>query len=83
MPLMFFGSSAPASTACYFTRRYRSITGEGRAEFIEGDDAKRKALDIILAHYASGPFVYDPAILERTCVFRVVVDSMTGKKAHL
>jgi nitroimidazol reductase NimA-like FMN-containing flavoprotein (pyridoxamine 5'-phosphate oxidase superfamily) len=73
----------PAPAGCNITSRYRSITGEGRAEFIEGDDAKRKALDIILAHYASGPFVYDLAILERTCVFRVVVESMTGKKAHL
>ena len=74
---------APPSTACRFTNRYRSITGEGRAEFIEGDDAKRKALDIILAHYAQGPFTYDPAVLDRTCVFRVVVESMTGKKANL
>jgi uncharacterized protein len=75
--------SGPDATGCGFTSRYRSVTGEGRVEFIEGDDAKRKALDTILAHYASGPFAYDPAVFERTCVFRVVVESMTGKKANL
>lgn len=73
----------PAPAGCNFTTRYRSITGEGRAEFIEGDDAKRKALDIILAHYASGPFVYDSAMVEKTCVFRIAIQSMTGKKANV
>lgn len=74
----------PATTAgCNFTSRYRSITGQGRVEFVEGDDAKRKALDIILAHYASGPFSYDPTAVEKTCVLRVVVESMTGKKANV
>jgi nitroimidazol reductase NimA-like FMN-containing flavoprotein (pyridoxamine 5'-phosphate oxidase superfamily) len=75
----------PASGAagCNFTSRYRSITGEGRVEFLDGDDAKRGGLDVILAHYASGPFTYLPDAFARTCVFRVVIESMTGKKANL
>lgn len=73
--------SGPAG--CNFTSRYRSIMGEGRAEIIEGSEAKRKALDIILGHYARGPFEYVEENIERTCVFRVVITSMTGKKANV
>jgi len=74
-------SSGPAG--CSFTSRYRSITGEGRVEFLDGDDARRRGLDILLAHYAAGSFTYRPEVLARTCVFRVVIESMTGKKANL
>jgi len=74
---------SPGPAGCNFTSRYRSITGEGRVEFLDGDDARRRGLDIILAHYAAGPFTYRPEMLDRTCVFRVAIDSMTGKKANL
>ena len=73
--------AGPAS--CNFTSRYRSVTGEGRVEFLDGDDAKRQGLDVILGHYASGPFTYAPEAIAKTCVFRVVIESMTGKKANL
>lgn len=68
---------------CSFTSRYRSVTGEGRAEFIEDAAAKRKALDIILAHYAPGPFEYADKAVAATCVIRVAVATLTGKKANL
>ena len=68
---------------CNFTSRYRSITGTGRLEFLEDDEAKRRGLDIIMAHYASGPFAYRPDVLIRTCVCRIVIESMTGKKANV
>ncbi len=71
------------SNGCSFTSRYRSVIGEGRVEFLDGDDAKRHGLDIILAHYAAGPFSYRPEALARTCVFRVVIEAMTGKKANV
>lgn len=73
----------PDPTGCNFTSRYRSITGEGRVEFLDNDDARRRGLDILLAHYAAGPFTYRPEMLAKTCVFRVVINSMTGKKANL
>lgn len=71
------------SSACGFSTRYRSVTGEGRVEFIEDDASKREALDILMGHYSPGPFVYDPSVLARTCVFRVVIETMTGKKANV
>lgn len=73
----------PGPAGCNFTSRYRSITGEGLVEFLYADDARCRGLDIILAHYAAGSFIYRPEVLARTCVFRVVIESMTGKKANL
>ena len=75
--------AGPPPAGCNSTSRYRSVIGEGRAEFIEGNDAKRQALDIFMAHYASGRFHYGEQALEQTCVFRVVISAMTGKKAHV
>lgn len=75
--------SGSGSSGCSFTSRYRSVIGEGRVEFLDGDDAKRHGLDIILAHYAGGQFMYRPEALARTCVFRVVIEAMTGKKANV
>jgi uncharacterized protein len=66
---------------CRWTSRYRSVIGEGRVEMLEDEPSKRKAFDILLKHWGPGPFVYDESTIERTCVFRVVVTSMTGKKA--
>jgi hypothetical protein len=71
------------SNGCSYTSRYRSVTGEGRVELLDNDDAKRRGLDIILAHYAAGQFMYRPESLAKTCVFRVVIEAMTGKKANV
>lgn len=68
---------------CDWSARYRSVIGEGHVEILEGDDARRRGLDIILKQYATGTYEYRPETLERTCVFRVVIDSMTGKKANV
>lgn len=73
----------PPPAGCNFTARYRSVIGEGRAEFIEGLDAKRAALDILMRQYAPGAFQYRDEVVEKTCVFRVVIASMTGKKANV
>jgi uncharacterized protein len=71
----------PGLKGCQWTSRYRSVMGEGHVEMLEDEPAKRQAFDIILAHWGPGPFEYDPSTIEKTCVFRVVVTSMTGKKA--
>jgi hypothetical protein len=65
--------------ACDFSMRYRSVIGFGTAAFVEATDAKREALDIIMNHYAEGAFDYPDASVKRISVFKVEIDSMTGK----
>ena len=65
--------------ACDFGMRYRSVIGFGTVAFVEAAAAKREALDIIMKHYAEGAFDYPDASFKRISVFRVDIDTMTGK----
>jgi uncharacterized protein len=65
--------------ACDFSMRYRSVIGFGTTAFVEATSAKREALDIIMNHYAEGPFDYPDASINRISVFKVEIDTMTGK----
>lgn len=68
--------------ACDFSMRYRSVIGFGTTVFIETEAARREALDIIMRHYAPGSFDYPAATLERIAVFKVEIDTMTGKASN-
>ncbi len=71
-----------ADIACGYGMKYRSIVGTGRAEFVEERDEKRKALDIIMGHYSrQDKWDYRENSFERTCIIRVTIDTMTGRKA--
>jgi len=65
--------------ACDFGMRYRSVIGFGTVAFLETAAAKREALDIIMKHYAEGTFDYPDASVNRISVFKVEIDTMTGK----
>jgi nitroimidazol reductase NimA-like FMN-containing flavoprotein (pyridoxamine 5'-phosphate oxidase superfamily) len=65
--------------ACDFSMRYKSVIGFGNAAFVEATAAKREALDIIMNHYAEGAFDYPDASVNRISVFKVEIDTMTGK----
>jgi len=51
----------------------------GRAFFVEGEEEKRQALDVIVAHYGGEPQDYPQATLEQTTVVRIEIQSATAK----
>lgn len=72
----------PGRTPCNWGVAYRSIIGYGRATFLTDPDEKRKALDIIVAHYTDGDsFDYPEAMLSKTAAIRVDISAMTGKRS--
>ena len=44
--------------ACAWSMKYRCVVGFGRASFIDDDEAKRMAFDVIMDHYTEGPHEY-------------------------
>jgi len=60
---------------------YRSVIAFGRAERVDAPEAKRRALDLIMARYAPGQVEYLEAALAKTVVIQVEVMNMTGKKS--
>jgi nitroimidazol reductase NimA-like FMN-containing flavoprotein (pyridoxamine 5'-phosphate oxidase superfamily) len=71
----------PGAKACDWGMTYRSVIGFGRAERVEAAEAKRRALDLIMARYAPGTFEYPEAAIEKTVVLQVRVRCMTGKRS--
>ena len=61
------------------TMAYESVIGRGRLEPVP--EAEREAaLQCLMAHYGRPDFAFDRASVARTRVFRLAVESMTGKR---
>ncbi len=74
-------SLKPGVKACDWGMNYRSVIAFGRAERVESPEAKRRALDLIMARYAPGVVDYLEAALSKTVVIQVEVMNVTGKKS--
>ena len=68
-------------TACNWGVNYRSVIGFGQASFVEDVEQKRRALEIITAQYADKAYKLTDGAVKETFVFRVDIDSMTGKQS--
>jgi len=71
-----------AEDACYWSMKYRSVIGFGKAQLLEDIEEKRKALNIIMSQYSDRTFQFDDAILKKTFVIKVEIESMTGKQSE-
>jgi len=65
--------------ACEWSIKYRSVIGFGRAFLVEDFEDKRRALDVIVAHYGGRLHEYPEATLRNTAVVKVEIQSMRGK----
>ncbi len=65
---------------CRWSMRYRSVLVEGTARFVDEPDARRQALAVIMAQYAPGTFAFTDAMVARTCVIAVDIETVTGKQ---
>ncbi|MDR0861332.1 MAG: pyridoxamine 5'-phosphate oxidase family protein [Oscillospiraceae bacterium] len=61
------------------TVEYESVIGFGICELVGGDEAAR-GLDLLLTHCGFDGFAYDHAVLDVTAVYRVTLESVTGKR---
>jgi len=71
-----------SETPCKWGMKFRSVVGFGKASLVEDPVGKRKALAIIIEHYAGSPTSdFEETILRKTCVIKVDIEDMTGKKS--
>ena len=66
--------------ACRWTFLYSSVIGEGRAVELVDDAERRSGLNAIMRHYSGRDWEYGAAALAETAVWRVDVESLTGKR---
>jgi nitroimidazol reductase NimA-like FMN-containing flavoprotein (pyridoxamine 5'-phosphate oxidase superfamily) len=70
-----------SDTACKWSTKYKSVIGEGKAFLVEEKGAKEEALGIIMRHYSDKKFSFDPAMVKKIAVIKIVIDSITGKQS--
>ena len=67
-------------SACAYSTEYESVCGSGVLTRLEGEE-KRRGIDALMRHYAPGRALpVDEQVLERTCVLRLDVREITGKR---
>ena len=75
------GEVIASDKACNWTSRYRSVIGYGTAVIVEDPDEKREALDLIMSHHSKDSFEYDDKAVAGVTIFRIDIESMTGKQS--
>ena len=68
-------------TPCKWSVAYASVIGTGRTFFIEDQQEKWQALELIFRHYSREPFEVPLSALDRVALIRIEVTDMTGKKS--
>ena len=68
------------NSPCSYSFLYKSITGNGKVEFIEKTEDKIAALNIIMNHQTGNNFEFDEKIVSKTAVFRLCADKISAKE---
>lgn len=66
---------------CTWDMKYYSVIGFGKASFIDDLEEKRRALNIIVAHYSDNPQEHIVNEINKVAIIKVTIDSMTWKKS--
>jgi len=66
--------------ACSYAMKYRSIIVHGHVEFIEDDNQKKEALNIIMKHYTGREFTYNLPAVREVAVFKVIIEKMQARQ---
>lgn len=69
-----------AEKACQYGFKFASIIGTGKVEFIEESLEKMAALNFIMQQQSGKVFSFAEEDLHHVCVFKVVVESYSGKR---
>jgi hypothetical protein len=70
-----------SAVACNWSMKYSSVMGAGEANILESQDEKTEALRLIMRHYSSGEYQFDPAAVDKVLIIKIVIDDLTGKKS--
>ena len=64
---------------CGYTAHFKSVMGFGRARILETPEEKAQALNIIMRYYRAPEVALSDAMLAKTAVVRIDLETLTGK----
>lgn len=73
---LVINDNVPCASGC----AYVSVIGMGKAEFVTDLDEKCAALSVLMRHQSGREFTISASQAENVCVFKIAVDSFTGKR---
>ncbi len=71
-----------AAIGANVTAEFESVIGFGKVERVTGEEAV-EGLDLLLNHCGYAGFKYDLAVLDFTWVYKIELDSFTGKRRKI
>jgi uncharacterized protein len=75
------GEMKQSDQGCRWGMTYRSVIGSGTAEMVDDQEAKRRALEILMAQYSDKEYTFPDDILTKTTIIKVIIVRITGKQA--
>jgi nitroimidazol reductase NimA-like FMN-containing flavoprotein (pyridoxamine 5'-phosphate oxidase superfamily) len=73
------GEMRESEEGCKWGIIYRSVIGFGTAKLVDDGDAKRKALEILMAQYSDKTYSFPDEIVTKTAIIKVIIEHITGK----
>ncbi len=67
--------------ACSWTFSFESVIGTGTAEELIEEESKARGLNQIMSHYSGREWALDSEVLSTTRVWRVLIETLTGKRS--
>ena len=64
---------------CSYTMKYRSVLAYGKVEFIAEPDQKTRIMNLVMNHYVTGEFIYNPPSMNEVSCWIVRIDKLEGK----
>lgn len=68
------------NVACSYGMKFRSVVAYGNVEFIQDDEKKIEVMNIIMKKYSGKEFSYAAPSIRNVAVFKVIIDSISGKE---
>lgn len=67
----------------YCTMYFESVIGQGELFFVEEEEEKKNALNILLSHYYPEGFPLNEALVKNTRVFGLKINHTTAKRRYV
>ncbi len=70
-----------AESACGYTAYYSSVIGRGKIEIVEGEEQKRRGLDVLMRHIAGREgWEFPDKMVSAVNVLKLTVEELTAKQ---
>jgi nitroimidazol reductase NimA-like FMN-containing flavoprotein (pyridoxamine 5'-phosphate oxidase superfamily) len=67
---------------CKWSCAFESVIGNGTISELHDAEAKSHGLRQIMRHYSTEAWTFDPAVVQKTRVWRIEIQTLTGKRSQ-